>query len=131
MTPAEIAVLVVDDVKSVRISIKELLRASGFQKVTLASNGAEAKQLIESEPVNLILADWHMEPVDGFQLLDYIRSHPEKKSTVFMMITADGTREQVIKAIQSGVDDYLVKPLTMGQIQDRVFLTLTKKKIMG
>jgi PleD family two-component response regulator len=99
--------------------------------VTSAANGAEAKHFLESEPIQLVLADWHMEPVDGFQLLDYIRAHPEKKGITFIMITADGTRDQVVKAIQAGVDDYMIKPLTIGQIQDRLFQTLKRKKVIG
>lgn len=129
MEVEEVSILVIDDVNSMRIQIKELLRSFGFRKISAVGNGEEAKILIEIDSFHLILADWRMEPTNGLELLKYVRNHPSCKKVAFLMVTAEGTKEKVVEAIQAGVDDYLVKPLTLAQIQNKVFRLLIKKKV--
>ena len=76
------------------------------------------------------MADWQMSPTDGMELLKYVREHAEHKSMAFIMVTAENTKEKVIAAIKSGVDDYLVKPLTAAQIQNKVYGVLLKRQIL-
>ena len=59
--------IIVDDEYD-RVQIRELLKSFGFKKIATAQNGIEAQVLLESEPVHIILADWHMSPVDGHEL---------------------------------------------------------------
>jgi two-component system chemotaxis response regulator CheY len=131
MLREEVGILVVDDVNTMRVQIKELLKGFGFRKVTLAGNGEEAKGMLETETVNLILCDWHMAPTDGLELLKYVRAHDTHKGVAFVMVTAEGTKEKVVEAIKSGVDDYLVKPLTIEQIQNKVYGVLIRKKVLA
>lgn len=131
MLREEVGILVVDDVNTMRVQIKDLLKQFGFRKVTLANNGEEAKAILESEPVHLIMCDWHMAPVDGIEFLKYVRSHNKHKDTPFIMVTAEGTKERVVEAIKSGVDDYLVKPLTPEQIQNKVYGVLLRKQVLA
>ncbi len=126
----EVKILVVDDVNSMRVQIKDLLRAFGFRNVKVAGNGEEAKLALDAEPFHLILSDWQMAPTSGFDLLQYIRQHPTLKEIAFIMVTAEGTKDNVINAIRSGVDAYLIKPLTIAQIQDKVYGVLMKKKVL-
>jgi len=129
MEKADINVLIVDDVQAVRTNVKDLLKSYGFRNITVAANGAEAKHYLTTQKVHLVMCDWHMEVMDGFELLDFVRRGPDAalKDIGFLMVTADSTKEHVINAIKNGVDDYLVKPLTIGQIQDRVAKCLTKR----
>jgi two-component system chemotaxis response regulator CheY len=131
MLREEVAILVIDDVNTMRVQIKDLLKSFGFRKVTLASSGEEAKAAIETETFNLILCDWHMAPTDGLEFLKYIRSHDTYKGVPFVMITAESTKERVVEAIKTGVDDYLVKPLTIDQIQNKVYGVLIRKKVLA
>jgi two-component system chemotaxis response regulator CheY len=131
MLREEVGILVVDDVNTMRVQIKDLLRQFGFRKVTLANNGEEAKAYLESEPIHLIMCDWHMTPVDGMEFLKYVRAHDTHKTTAFIMVTAEGTKEKVVEAIKSGVDDYLVKPLTPTQIQNKVYGVLLRKQVLA
>lgn len=130
MTLDEVAILVVDDVNAMRIHIRDLLKETGFGKISVASNGPAAKQLMEMERFHLILADWQMAPTDGMDLLKYVRANPTYKEAAFVMITAESTKEKVLEAIKAGVDDYLVKPVTAQQIKIKVFDLLLKKKIL-
>lgn len=131
MLREEVGILVVDDVNTMRVQIKDLLKTFGFKKITLASNGEEAKGFLEAEPIHLILCDWHMAPVDGMEFLKYVRAHDTHKGTAFVMVTAEGTKEKVVEAIKSGVDDYLVKPLTPVQIQNKVYGVLLRKQVLA
>ncbi len=130
MIREEVAILVIDDVNTMRIQIKELLRSFGFRSITACANGEEAKKQLESSLFQLVLADWHTSPCDGMELLKFVRSHPVLKNLAFVMVTAENTREKVLEAIQAGVDDYLVKPLTPVQIQNKVYGVLLKRKVL-
>lgn len=121
-------ILVVDDVNSMRSQIKDLLKGFGFKNVTTVANGEEAKIALQAGPIHLVLCDWHMEPTDGMALLKYVREESAMKDVAFVMVTAESTKELVVQAIKSGVDDYLVKPLTRNEIETRVYTVLLKKR---
>ncbi|MGK5082365.1 response regulator [Bdellovibrionota bacterium FG-1] len=131
MLREEVGILVVDDVNTMRVQIKELLNSFGFRKISLASNGQEAQKILTSQPIHLVLADWHMTPTDGMELLKFVRTHEQLKTMAYIMVTAEGTKEQVVLAIKSGVDDYLIKPLTAVQIQNKVYGVLLRKQVLA
>ena len=126
----EVKILVVDDVNTMRVQIKDLLKHFGFRKITLAASGEAAKASLNAGGFDLILCDWHMSPGDGMEFLLYIRSHADFKSVPFIMVTAESTKELVLQAIRSGVDDYLIKPLTIMQIQNKVYGVLLRKQVL-
>ena len=130
MEPKDVTILVVDDVNSIRLQIKEVLKTFGFHTILLASSGEEAKEMIETRPIHLILCDWAMLPTSGIELLKYCRESIQHKDMPFILVTASNTQEEVVEAVQAGVDDYIVKPLTMGQVQTKVFKVLTRKKVL-
>ena len=130
MELADLSVLVVEDVNAMRVQIRDLLKGIGFRKVFLADSVSMAKDALETSPVHLILCDWHMAPLDGLELLRYVRVHPAHSAVAFVMITAESTKEKVIEAIAAGLDDYLVKPLTIQLIQTRVKAVLQKKRVI-
>jgi two-component system, chemotaxis family, chemotaxis protein CheY len=132
MLRTELNILVIDDVNSMRMQIRELLKGFGFRRVTIAANGYEAAELLESNKFDLIMCDWHMDPpVNGLDLLKHVRKHPLYRNVPFIMITAEGTKERVVDAINAGVDDYLLKPLTMSQIQTKVLGVLVRKQVLS
>ncbi len=127
----DISILVVDDVNTMRVQIKELLVSFGFRKVTFASNGEEAKKILDAQACHLVLCDLHMEPTNGLDVLRFVRSSSNGKSMLpFIMVTADSTIESVKSSIKEGVDDYLVKPLTAKQIEIKVYGVLLKKGVL-
>jgi CheY-like chemotaxis protein len=112
-------VLVVDDMASVRKFIKFGLEKNHPNvEIYEASNGKEAQAMLEAEKYDLILCDWEMPSVSGYELLNWIRNHPTLKDLPFIMITARNEKENVIKAMQAGVNSYVIKPFTIeGLIQ--------------
>lgn len=130
MLTEDVNILVVDDVNSIRVQIRDLLKQFGFKKITLAANGEEAKIMMLETPFHIVLSDWQMQPTDGFELLKYVRGNPNLKEMAFIMVTGESTKERVIEAIKQGVDDYLVKPFTFGQVQNKVYSVLLKRKVL-
>lgn len=130
MLISEVAILVVDDVNSVRAQVKILLKEVGFQNITLAESGQHALKLLNEQEFNLVLSDWQMEPLNGMELLKQVRQHPKYEKLPFIMVTAENAKEKIVQAIQSGVDDYLMKPLTPVQIQTKVVGLLLKRQLL-
>ena len=131
MDISKVSILVVDDVNTMQVQIKELLKAFGFVRITTCGSGEEAAAILESDSFNLLLCDWHMEPGDGMELLQFIRSHPIHRESAFIMVTAENTKDSVVQAIQAGVDDFLVKPLTASIVADRVMKVLKKRRVLS
>src|SRR5687767_5169006 len=98
MTLNEIGVLIVDDVNTMRVQIRELVKTNGISQIYLAGNGEEAKKVLENGKIHLILCDWMMTPGDGLMLLQYVRGNNYLKKCAFIMITAEGTKDKVIEA---------------------------------
>lgn len=131
MLLSEVNVLIVDDVNSMRVNIRDLLKAAGFSTIKVSSSVDEAKRILETEPFHLVLCDLHMEPLNGMDFLAYVRAHPVYKLVPFVMVTAENTKEQVLTAIVAGVDDYIMKPFTAVQLQNKIYGVLQKKKVIG
>lgn len=112
------------------MQVRELLAQAGFKNVKTAPSGAEARQILASEPMDLILSDWRMAPVGGLELLASLREDPKLKSIPFVMLTAESTKERVVSAIRSGVDDYIVKPLSVDLVQTKVMGVLLRKQVI-
>lgn len=133
MELSQVGVLIVDDVKTMQIHVKDMLRAVGFTRLFTASGGEEAKKVLFEEgpaSIQLVLCDWHMVPTDGLAVVRFIRGEPLLNGTTFVMVTAENTKEQVIQAIAAGVDDYMVKPITIEQIGSKIFAALRKRKFI-
>lgn len=119
MFPSDARILVVEDLQSVREQILLVLRNMGYKNVTEAADGAEAQKLLAAtrvygRPFDLILCDWNMPNVTGYDILVYVRTFDEFKDCAFVMISTESERERVIHAIQAGLDHYLLKPVSEG-----------------
>jgi two-component system chemotaxis response regulator CheY len=105
-------ILVVDDFKTMRRIVGNLLIQLGFKNIDEAEDGISALIKMEEKQYKLIISDWNMEPMSGFDLLLKIRSSdkPNIKTIPFIMVTAESKPENIIKAKQAGVNNYIVKP---------------------
>lgn len=130
MIREDVNILVVDDVNTMRVQVQELLIAWGFRKVTTAESVDDAKGKLSKDKFDLILCDWHMGASDGMQLLKHVRGDSGMKDMPFILVTAESTKERVVDAVKSGVDDYLVKPITQDMIATKVQAVLKKKGVL-
>jgi two-component system, chemotaxis family, chemotaxis protein CheY len=103
-------ILVVDDYSTMIRIIRNLLKQIGFENVDDASDGSTALAKMQGKKYGLIISDWNMEPMTGYDLLREVRANPEFSKTPFIMITAESKTENVIAAKKAGVNNYIVKP---------------------
>lgn len=104
-------ILTVDDSRMIRLIIANTIQSLGYDSLE-AANADEALQVIEehSDELDLILLDWNMPGMNGYELLKFLKNHEKYRSIPVMMVTTEGERKNVIKAVQAGADNYLTKP---------------------
>lgn len=117
MFPETTRILVVDDMAAMRMRISNQIKGFGFTRIEQAENGQQAWEKLEAShkegnPFKLVVSDWNMPELSGVELLEKLRSTYHFKNLPFLMVTAEGEKEQVIRAIKSGVSDYVVKPVS-------------------
>lgn len=113
-------VLVVDDYKTMIRIIRNLLKQLGFSDVDEAADGTEALGKMKERPYGLVISDWNMEPMTGYQLLKEVRSDDNLKPTPFILITAESKTENVIAAKKAGVNNYIVKPFNAATLKSKI-----------
>jgi two-component system chemotaxis response regulator CheY len=113
-------ILVVDDYQTMVRIIRNLLKQIGFENVDEASNGAEALAKIEKQHYGLIISDWNMEPMTGFQLLQKVREFRDRAEIPFIMVTAESKTDNVVAARKAGVNHYIVKPFNAVTLKAKI-----------
>ncbi|MBG51453.1 MAG: response regulator [Alphaproteobacteria bacterium] len=117
-------VLVVDDYKTMIRIIRNLLKQLGFTNVDDAADGTEALAKMKGKKYGLVISDWNMEPMTGYELLKEVRSDDQLKPTPFIMITAESKTENVIAAKKAGVNNYIVKPFNAATLKTKISAVL-------
>ncbi len=113
-------VLVVDDYKTMIRIIRNLLKQIGFNDVDDAADGSEALNKMRSRGYGLVISDWNMEPMTGYELLKEVRSDDSLRKTPFIMVTAESKTENVIAAKKAGVNNYIVKPFNATTLKNKI-----------
>ena len=113
-------VLIVDDYKTMLRIIRNLLKQIGFENVDDASDGSAALAKMQGKKYGLVISDWNMEPMTGYDLLKEVRAHPELSQIPFIMITAESKTENVIAAKKAGVSNYIVKPFNAATLKTKM-----------
>ena len=113
--------LVVDDYASMRSVVIEVLKRAGFTEIHQAGNGQLAlAKVLEHQKIGLIVSDWYMPTMDGLALLRALKANPQTAHIPVLMITAEGQRDNVLDAMQSGAAGYIVKPFAPSELQKRL-----------
>jgi two-component system, chemotaxis family, chemotaxis protein CheY len=113
-------VLVVDDYSTMVRIIRNLLRQLGFEDVDDASDGQLALAKMRTKKYGLVISDWNMEPMTGYELLKEVRGDPALAPVPFIMVTAESKTENVIAAKQAGVSNYIVKPFNAETLKSKI-----------
>jgi two-component system chemotaxis response regulator CheY len=114
------SVLVVDDYNTMISIIRNLLKQLGFDNIDDASDGSEALNKMRGKKYGLVISDWNMEPMTGYDLLKEVRADPNLATTPFIMITAESKTENVIAAKKAGVNNYIVKPFNAATLKTKI-----------
>ncbi|MCC6347326.1 MAG: response regulator [Nitrospirales bacterium] len=123
-----IDVLIVDDVPFMRQFIKNCLRMS-FPEINAeeAGNGSAAREMLQSSPFDLVLCDWEMPTLKGDELLQWMRSEGNLREVPFIMITGKREKEFIIKALELGVTDYIIKPVNCDTLVKKIVSALKNR----
>jgi two-component system chemotaxis response regulator CheY len=117
---ANIACLIVDDQQTIRSLVRTGLQQLGFKTMYEAPDGEEGLRQMLMRPVQLVISDYNMPKLDGLGLLRAIRSHPPISKTAYIMLTGRADKELVQRAVQFGVNNYLVKPFTVATLKEKI-----------
>ncbi len=117
-------VLIVDDYPTMLKVLKSLLRQLKFTDIAEASNAKDALALLRQGGFGLVISDWNMEPMSGFELLQEVRADDTLKDLPFVLVTAESTTDKVIAAKQAGVSNYIIKPYTAETLKTKLVSVL-------
>jgi two-component system, chemotaxis family, chemotaxis protein CheY len=113
-------VLVVDDYQTMVRILRNLLKQIGFNDVDDASDGQAALEKLRAKKYGLVISDWNMAPMTGYELLQQVRSDSELSSLPFIMVTAEAKTENVVAAKKAGVNNYIVKPFNAETLRTKI-----------
>ena len=117
---ASLPVLIVDDQQTMRSLVRSGLQQLGFKDFKEAADGEAGLRALLTEGVKLVISDYNMPKLDGLGLLRAIRSHPPIRTTAFIMLTGRADKDLVARAVQFGVNNYLVKPFTVATLKEKI-----------
>ncbi|GAB4120749.1 MAG: response regulator [Rhodothalassiaceae bacterium] len=117
-------ILIVDDYKTMLRIVRNLLKQLGFDNVDEATDGAQALEKLRSKNYGLVISDWNMEPMTGYELLKEVRADGQLKTTPFIMVTAESKTDNVIAAKKAGVNNYIVKPFNAATLKQKLTAVL-------
>ena len=123
-------VVVVDDEHYMRKVVRTMLMSIGMRDVHEAPDGAAGLELIRAMKPDVVILDWQMPGLDGPSFVRMVRSpatfpYPD---VPIIMLTGHGERSHVIEAVKIGVNEFLLKPVSVKALQDRVIAVLTKPR---
>ena len=112
-------ILAVDDQPNLREYVQQVLTLEGYQVLT-ARNGVEALEILESHPVNLILADIAMPRMNGYELTEQVRDDPHYKDIPIIIITSRSGAKHRNRAMELGATLYLTKPYQEQELMEAI-----------
>ncbi len=120
--------LVVDDSSTIRRIITAALKSAGYTDIDTACDGKEALSKCKADPaIGCILSDWNMPEMNGFDFLVAFRAM--NKKIPFIMVTTESEKASIVKAVQAGATNYVVKPFTPDILLDKIKVAFNKMGI--
>jgi two-component system chemotaxis response regulator CheY len=117
---AAIKVLIVDDQQSMRLLIRGGLQQLGFRDFDEAADGEAGLRSLVASPAQLVISDFNMPKLDGLGLLRAVRVYPPTAKVAYIMLTGRGDMDLVQRAMQFGVNNFLVKPFTIATLREKI-----------
>ena len=113
--------LVIDDSRAIRLILGNIVKEIGFD-VLEAGNGLEALEQLKNADSNIDLAlvDWNMPEMNGYEFVCAVRKDSQYDDLLLMMVTTETEMSQVVKALEAGANEYLMKPFTKEMILEKL-----------
>ena len=116
----DLKILVVDDSPTMRKIIIGQLNQAGYYETGEAEDGMDGLDELSTGAYNFVLTDWNMPNMDGLQFITEVRSRPEYASVPILVVTTRNAKEDVVTAIKSGANNYVVKPFGPTQLGEKI-----------
>lgn len=116
----DITILIADDNEMMTDLIKLMLEKNGFKNIIEIRDGLSAFNIIKSQKIDLIIADWHMEGMSGIELLQKVRADDNIGNTPFIIVSVEGLDVSIDKAFKCGVSDFISKPFRMEVLMEKL-----------
>lgn len=113
----DLELLVVEDRQVMLKIMRRLLAQLGYARIDEAANGLQALDRIREKRYDLILSDWNMDGMSGFDLLKILRARSETQEVPLILVTAEAKRENILAARAAGASGYLVKPFKLDVLE--------------
>ena len=128
--------LIVDDSSVTRNIVRMALQQMKMKTIDEASNGVAGLEKIlsaseQGTPYDLVITDINMPEMDGLKLLELVRAEPKTSNIPVLIVTTDGGKPTVIKAVMSGVSGYMVKPFGVEDVKNKILEIYKRKSEMG
>jgi two-component system, chemotaxis family, chemotaxis protein CheY len=111
--------LVVDDSLTMRRIIINALQRIGYHDAIEASDGKDALDKFDGS-IGFVITDWNMPNMSGIEFARAIRSNPVGASVPILMVTTRGAREDIVSAVEAGVNNYILKPFTPSVLKEKI-----------
>jgi two-component system, chemotaxis family, chemotaxis protein CheY len=121
--------LVVDDFSTMRRIIKGLLQELGYSDIKEAEDGSQALEMLKAADFDFVITDWNMPKMMGIDLLLAIRADAKLKTLPVLMVTAEQKREQIVAAVEAGVNGYVAKPFNAQTLNEKLTKIMNKNAV--
>ena len=118
--PTQLKFLVVDDFSTMRRIVRGLLKELGCHHIAEAEDGAVALGMLRAQRFDFVISDINMPNLDGFGLLEAIKTEEALRQLPVLMVTAEARKDDILRAAQGGAAGYIVKPFSKATLDDKV-----------
>ena len=116
----DMKILLADDSSTMRRITIKILNELGLRNVFEAKDGSVALEVLRKEKVDLIIADWNMPKMNGLELLKAVRGDKKLKEMPFIILSAEGMKDNLAEAAEAGVDGYITKPFSPENLGEKI-----------
>lgn len=117
----DVCFLVIDNSRMVRSKVRNVIENRlGVELVMEAADGAEAIKTLQAHKIDMIISDWDMPGLSGEELLYEVRNNRQWSAIPFIMMTGNKDRERILSAMQNGVSNYIIKPFSPAELEDKI-----------
>lgn len=121
------AILIVEDSSTMRSLIASTLEDMEDFDITEVASGFEALKVLPEKPFDLIITDINMPDINGLELVNFVKKHPNYKETPLMIVTTEKGAEDRKRGMSLGADTYITKPFDAEELQTAVTRLLEKR----
>ena len=116
--------LIVDDSRFVRGYVRSLLEAKGIECEEAGDGQAALELVLAGQPFDVALVDWNMPVMSGVEFTRHLRARPDGQTVPILMVTTRSSREDIVAAVEAGVNNYILKPFTPQVLKEKIELLL-------